>query len=121
MSRWWSGRFDRIIEIPLPDFAARLAILSIHVRKVPLAPDVSLKSMAQELEGATGADIAFVVREAAYASMRRILGEKALSRGERLTDKELSLLVVGPGDFQLAMQALRSRGAHMVEDDITMK
>jgi hypothetical protein len=113
------GRFDRIIEIPLPDSAARLAILSIHARKVPLAPDVGLKSMAHELEGATGADIAFVVREAAYASMRRILGEKALNRGERLTDKELSLLVVGAGDFQMALQALRDRGAR-VDADMNM-
>jgi MoxR-like ATPase len=114
------GRFDRIIEIPLPDFAARLAILSIHASKVPLAPDVSLKSMARELDEATGADIAFVVREAAYAGMRRILGEKALNRGERLTDKELSLLVVGAGDFQVAVQVLRDRGAQVADADGNM-
>jgi SpoVK/Ycf46/Vps4 family AAA+-type ATPase len=114
------GRFDRIIEIPLPDYAARLAILSIHARKVPLAPDVNLQSMARELDEATGADIAFVVREAAYASMRRILGEKALNRGERLTDKELSLLVVGAEDFQMAVQVLRDRGAQVTDAGIDM-
>jgi ATP-dependent 26S proteasome regulatory subunit len=109
------GRLDRIIEIPLPDLAGRLAILTLHVRRVPLAPDVSLESLARALDGATGADIACVIREAAYASLRRTLGSAALRR-EPLTDAELSSLVLSKEDFQAALQVLRNRGFHLAEN-----
>ncbi|NPA38382.1 MAG: CDC48 family AAA ATPase [Candidatus Nanohaloarchaeota archaeon] len=64
------GRFDRIIEIPLPDEKARLEIFKVHTRKMPLAKDVKLEELAKETEGFTGADIEAVCREAAMNALR---------------------------------------------------
>jgi len=64
------GRFDRLIYVPPPDFKARLEILKVHTRKMPLAPDVNLEEIAKRTEGYTGADLAAVVREAALIALR---------------------------------------------------
>jgi cell division protease FtsH len=65
------GRFDRRIAVQPPDRAGRLAILKIHTRGVPLGPDVDLDQIAASTPGATGADIALVVNEAALFAARR--------------------------------------------------
>jgi transitional endoplasmic reticulum ATPase len=65
-----AGRFDRIIEIGLPDEAARLAILRIHTAKMPMDSDVSLPEIARLAEGYTGADMENVVREAGMSAIR---------------------------------------------------
>ncbi len=64
------GRFDRLIQVPVPDKKAREEIFKVHTRKMPLAKDVSLKKLAEITEGYTGADIAAVVREAAMNALR---------------------------------------------------
>lgn len=64
------GRFDRIIYVPPPDRAARLEILKIHTREMPLAPDVDLNQLAAITEGYTGADLEAVCREAALTAAR---------------------------------------------------
>ncbi len=64
------GRFDRIIEIPMPDEKARLEIFKVHTRKMPLSKDVKLEELAKETEGFTGADIEAVCREAAMNALR---------------------------------------------------
>ncbi len=64
------GRFDRIIEIGMPDEKARLEIFKVHTRKMPLAKDVKLEELAKETEGFTGADIEAVCREAAMNALR---------------------------------------------------
>ncbi|MGC8970550.1 MAG: AAA family ATPase, partial [Conexivisphaera sp.] len=69
------GRFDREIEIPMPDKNARLEILQIHTRGVPLAKDVDLNKLAEITHGYTGADLAALVREAALHALRRYLPE----------------------------------------------
>ena len=69
------GRFDREIEIPLPDKQGRLEILQIHTRGMPLADDVDLGKLAEITHGYTGADIAALVREAALNALRRYLPE----------------------------------------------
>ena len=61
------GRFDRQIVVPLPDVNGRERILRVHVRKVPLAPDVDLKVIARGTPGFSGADIMNLVNEAALA------------------------------------------------------
>ncbi len=65
-----AGRFDRMIEIPVPDERARLQIFKIHVSKMPLEKSVSLKDLSRLTEGYTGADIENVVREAGMAAIR---------------------------------------------------
>ncbi|MEM0481402.1 MAG: CDC48 family AAA ATPase [Nitrososphaerota archaeon] len=64
------GRFDRIIYVPPPDRAARLEILKIHTRDMPLASDVDLNQLAAITEGYTGADLEAVCREAALTAAR---------------------------------------------------
>ena len=65
------GRFDRRIAVQPPDRKGRLEILRIHSRSVPLAPDVDLGRLAASTPGATGADIALIVNEAALFAARR--------------------------------------------------
>ena len=64
------GRFDRLIQIPLPDLEARREILKIHSRKMHLA-EVSIEIVAAMTEGATGADLHAVCREAGMMAVRR--------------------------------------------------
>jgi cell division protease FtsH len=65
------GRFDRRIAVQPPDRKGRVEILKIHSRSVPLAPDVDLERIAASTPGATGADIALLVNEAALFAARR--------------------------------------------------
>jgi cell division protease FtsH len=65
------GRFDRRIAVQPPDRPGRLQILKIHTRSVPLAPEVDLDQIAASTPGATGADLALIVNEAALFAARR--------------------------------------------------
>jgi cell division protease FtsH len=65
------GRFDRQVVVPNPDIIGREQILKVHVRKVPLAPDVNLKVVARGTPGFSGADLANLVNEAALMAARR--------------------------------------------------
>ncbi|MGQ9926498.1 MAG: CDC48 family AAA ATPase [Chloroflexaceae bacterium] len=67
------GRFELVVELPLPDEPARLAILAVHTRSMPLAPDVDLAALAAATAGASGADLAGLCRRAALAAMRERL------------------------------------------------
>jgi len=64
------GRFDREIEIGVPNVEGRLEILQIHTRGMPLAEDIDLRQLASELHGYTGADIKALCREAAMKALR---------------------------------------------------
>ncbi len=64
------GRFDRIIMVPAPDQEARLEILQVHTRQMPLADDVDLAKIAKITEGYSGADLANLVREAGMYAIR---------------------------------------------------
>jgi len=64
------GRFDRIIEIPLPDLYGRYEIFKIHTRKMKLSEDVDLWELAKLTEGATGAEIKAIVTEAGFYAIR---------------------------------------------------
>lgn len=64
------GRFDRIIEVPLPDYSGRLEIFRIHTRRMKLGKDVDLAHLAKITEGATGADIKAICTEAGYNAIR---------------------------------------------------
>jgi len=66
------GRFDRIIYVPPPDLRARVEILKVHTRRMPLAEDVNLEEIARKTEGYTGADLAALCREAAITALREV-------------------------------------------------
>ncbi|MFP3435931.1 cell division protein FtsH, partial [Paraburkholderia sp. SIMBA_061] len=65
------GRFDRQVVVPNPDIVGREQILKVHVRNVPLAPNVDLKVVARGTPGFSGADLANLVNEAALMAARR--------------------------------------------------
>ncbi len=65
------GRFDRQVVVPRPDIVGREKILKVHVRKVPLAPDIDLRVVARGTPGFSGADLANLVNEAALLAARR--------------------------------------------------
>jgi cell division protease FtsH len=74
------GRFDRQVVVPRPDVVGREKILSVHMKKVPLAPDVKAKVIARGTPGFSGADLANLVNEAALLAARR--GKRLVSMGE---------------------------------------
>jgi len=74
------GRFDRQVVVPNPDVGGREKILKVHMRKVPLAPDVDAKVIARGTPGFSGADLANLVNEAALLAARR--GKRFVTMGE---------------------------------------
>ena len=70
------GRFDRHIYVPPPDQKARLEILKVHTRNMPLADDVDLEKIAERTENYTGADIEALCREAALIALREKINAK---------------------------------------------
>lgn len=86
------GRFDRQVYVGLPDVKGREAILRVHTKNKPLAPDVSLKTIAKSTAGFSGADLENLVNEAALLAARK--GKKAITEPEI---EEASIKVVaGP-------------------------
>jgi len=83
------GRFDRIIEIPLPNYEGRLAILKIHTRKMSIAPDVDFEMLAQRCDGATGADIKAMCTEAGMFAIREDRDTVTMADFEAAVDKVL--------------------------------
>ncbi|MCK4370921.1 MAG: AAA family ATPase, partial [Candidatus Lokiarchaeota archaeon] len=69
------GRFDRLIFVEAPDFEARLKILEVHTKNMPLDEEVSLKKIAQNTEGYSGADLENVCREAGMEAIREKMAE----------------------------------------------
>ena len=74
-----AGRFDLVLELPLPDAAARESIFRIELRQKPLASDVDVKNLAALTEGASGADIAFVCRKATTEALKAHLKREGSS------------------------------------------
>ena len=97
------GRFDREIELGVPDMQGRMEIFQIHSRGMPLAEDVALEDYASRTYGFVGADISAVSREAAMNALRRILPQIDLD--EPTIPKEiLDRLVVQKDDFEAALR-----------------
>jgi len=97
------GRFDREIEIGIPDKKGRKEILQIHTRGMPLENDIDLEKAANRLHGFVGADIAAVTREAAMNTLRKVLPEINLEE-KVISDEILKKLRVTKEDFQQAIQ-----------------
>ena len=92
------GRFDREIEIGVPDKKGRYEILQIHTRGMPLAEDVDLKKLAEMTHGYTGADLSSLGRETAMKALRRYLPQIDLEE-ERVPPSVLEKMEVNMEDF----------------------
>ncbi len=99
------GRFDREIEIGVPDKQGRYEILQIHTRNMPLAEDVDLKRLSDVTHGYTGADISSLSREAAMKALRRYMPEINLEE-ERVPPEILDKMVVNEDDFLSAYREI---------------
>jgi transitional endoplasmic reticulum ATPase len=99
------GRFDREIEIGVPDKAGRHEVLQIHTRNMPLAEDVDLKRLSDVTHGYTGADVASLCREAAMKALRRYIPEVNLEE-ERISPEILEKMVVIMEDFLSAYREI---------------
>jgi transitional endoplasmic reticulum ATPase len=100
------GRFDREIELGVPDCEGRREIFQIHTRGMPLADDFRLNEFAELTYGFVGADIAAVCREAAMNALRRILPEINLDE-PTIPKAILDRLVVQKEDFEAAMREVQ--------------
>jgi transitional endoplasmic reticulum ATPase len=92
------GRFDREIELGVPDKEGRLEILSIHTRNMPLSEDVDLAKISEITHGFVGADIQSLAKEAAMSAIRRVLPEIDLAQ-ENIPHEILNKISVTMQDF----------------------
>ncbi len=99
------GRFDREIEIRVPDKKGRLEILMIHTRNMPLSDDVNLEKIANITHGFVGADLEYLCKEAAMKCLRRLLPELNME-DEKLPPELLNKLVVTMSDFEGALKEI---------------
>lgn len=99
------GRFDREIEIGVPDRDGRLEVLEIHTRGMPLADDVDLKKLADVTHGFVGADLESLAKEAAIRALRRILPEINLE-AQSIPGDILNKIIVKMADFLDALKEI---------------
>src|SRR5919106_1866419 len=97
------GRFDREIEIKVPDKNGRLEILQIHSRNMPLDTDVDQKKIAAVTHGFVGADLEYLCKEAAMKCLRRLLPDLNLE-DEKLPPETLDKLIITQNDFNQAIK-----------------
>jgi transitional endoplasmic reticulum ATPase len=102
------GRFDREIEIPVPDKKGRKEIFEIHIRRMPLEKDVDLDKLAEITYGYVGADISSVAKEAGMHALRRVAPEiSALKDDEPIPKEILEKLKVTKDDFDYALRMVQ--------------
>ena len=107
------GRFDREIEIKVPDKKGRKDILMIHTRNMPLSDDVNLDKIAAISHGYVGADLEYLCKEGAMKCLRRLLPELNLE-DEKLPPETLDKLIVNGDDFQNAIREVTPSGMREV-------
>jgi len=107
------GRFDREIEIRIPDKKGRLDILLIHTRNMPLTEDVNLEKLAAISHGYVGADLEYLCKEAAMKCLRRLLPEINLA-DEKIPTETLEKLIVNAEDYQFALREVTPAGMREV-------
>jgi len=95
------GRFDEIVDIPLPDEESRQRIFEVHLRNKPLAPGISASDLARGTDGFSGADIQGVCAKAAQRAVRRVV----VSRIEK-QHKELPV-IISVDDLESALKEAR--------------
>jgi len=107
------GRFDREIEIRIPDKKGRYEILLIHTRNMPLSDDVNLEKLAAITHGFVGADLEYLCKEAAMKCLRRLLPEINLA-DEKIPAETLEKLVVNDEDYRFALREVTPAGMREV-------
>jgi len=102
------GRFDRELEIGVPNKEGRKEILEIHTRHMPLAKDVNLDELAEMTYGFVGADLEALCKEAAMHVLRRVLPEiSGLEEDKEIPEEILKKLKVTKKDFEYAMKIVQ--------------
>jgi len=107
------GRFDREIEIRIPDKKGRHEILLIHTRNMPLSDDINLEKLAAITHGFVGADLEYLCKEAAMKCLRRLLPEINLA-DEKIPAETLEKLVVNDEDYRFALREVTPAGMREV-------
>lgn len=97
-----TGRFDLILEVPLPTESARLEIFKVHSSGKPLGKNISMERLAGMTEGFSGSDISAVCREAALVAIREFLSTEK-------NPESYSNLMISDSDFTQALEAIRKR------------
>lgn len=111
------GRFDREIEIGIPDDEGRFDILSIHTRGMPIEEKVDLKHISKITHGFVGADLEILSKEAAMRSLRRILPEIDLDE-EKVSSEILQKIQITNEDFTDALKEVRPSALREVQIQI---
>ena len=101
------GRFDREIEISVPDKKGRLDILKIHTRNMPLARNVNLEDLAARTHGFVGADLSALTKEAAMNVLRKMLPSLKLEEEEPIPPEVLDKAIIRLEDFEEALKVVR--------------
>jgi transitional endoplasmic reticulum ATPase len=101
------GRFDRELEIGVPNIEGRLNILKIHTRNMPLTKNVVLKEFAEITHGFVGADLSALAKEAAMTLLRRIYPDLKLEEDQPIPREVLEKLKVSKKDFIEALKVVR--------------
>ncbi|MFB6232394.1 MAG: CDC48 family AAA ATPase [Salinibacter sp.] len=112
-----AGRFDREINIPIPDRQGRREILSVHSRGMPLAETVDLNQLAETTHGFVGADLEALCREAAMAALRRTLPDFGLGQ-DRLPHSKLRGVEVRKNDFDAALREVQASALREVFTEV---
>ena len=111
------GRFDREIEIGIPDDKERFEILSIHTRGMPIDEKVDLEQISKSTHGFVGADLEALSKEAAMRSLRRILPEIDLDE-EKVSSEILQKIQITSEDFRDALKEVRPSALREVQVQI---
>jgi transitional endoplasmic reticulum ATPase len=111
------GRFDREIEIGIPDDEGRFDILSIHTRGMPIDEKVDLKQISKITHGFVGADLEVLSKEAAMRSLRRILPEIDLDE-EKISSEFLQKIQITSDDFREALKEVKPSALREVQVQI---
>ena len=101
------GRFDRELEISVPDKAGRLNVLKIHTRNMPLKKNVNLDELARKTHGFVGADLASLAKEAAMNVLRKLLPEIKMEEDKKIPKEILEKMVIGQEDFEESLKVVR--------------
>ena len=101
------GRFDREVEISVPDKSGRLAILKIHSRNMPLDKTVDLDKIASVTHGFVGADLSALTKEAAMVVLRKIIPKIPTKDGESIPEEVLKELRISDKEFEEALKVVR--------------
>jgi len=108
------GRFDREIEIGIPDAEGRFDILSIHTRGMPIDEKVDLKQISKTTHGFVGADLEVLAKEAAMRSLRKILPEIDLDK-DKISSEILQKIQISSDDFKDALKEVKPSALREVQ------